>query len=256
MLAKPFLWFIVLVVLPQVAASFLNISYNMAQIVRELEPDQQSLFLWLVNLYNVIVYPIAVAIFIWAVFRVRRVWNEMHGAAALPPGAIQEVRRQGLQLPLWVAGLTAAGWLPGGVLFPAIIAWRTESLPLLTWAHFIVSFTLCCLIALAYSFCGSQFIVERCLYPRMWDDARDFTTTTCRELGPMSTRLFWMQFLAGSIPLLAAVLWLMLGQVESHPALKYLVAGLIILGWFGWQLATRVTRYLTDTAVALTGVKA
>jgi serine/threonine protein kinase len=255
-LQKPFRWFIALVVLPQVAASFLNISYNMTQIVGELEPDQQSLFLWLVNLYNVVVYPIAVAIFIWAVFRVRRVWNEMHGAVAPPPGAIQEGRRQALQLPLWVAGLTAAGWLPGGILFPAIIAWRTGALPAQTWGHFIVSFALSCLIALAYSFCGSQFVVERALYPRMWDDVRDFTAITRRELAPMSTRLFWIQFLAISIPLFTAILLVQLIRVESHPAFRFLISGFIALGIVGFQLTTRVTRHLTDTAVALTGMKA
>jgi serine/threonine protein kinase len=255
MLSKPFLWFIVLVVLPQIAASFLNISYNMTQIVGELTSEQQSLFLRLVNLYNMVAYPIAVAIFIWAVFRVRRVWNEMHGAAALPSGAIPEGRRRALQLPLWVAGLTAAGWLPGGVIFPAIISWQTSALLPETWGHFIASFTLSCLIALAYSLCGSQFIVERSLYPRMWDDVRDFTATTRRELASMPKRLFWIQFLAGSIPLLAAVMWLLMGTMEYHPALKLLVAGLIFLGWFGYQMATRVTRHLTETSMALTGLK-
>jgi hypothetical protein len=257
LLRKPFRWFFILVVIPQLAASVLNISYNMTQIVGQLTPEQQLLFMRLVNIYNAAAYPIAVAVFLWAVLRVRRRWYEMHGTQPHPPGAVEEGRRQALQLPLWVAGLIAAAWLPGGIIFPAIISWRTESLSPQIWGHFIISFTLSCLIALAYSFCSSQFIVERTLYPRMWDDVRDFTATTRRELAPMSSRLFWIQFLAGSIPLLAAVLWLILGTMdENHRALKFLVAGLIFLGWFGYQFATRVTRHLTETAAALTGIKA
>ena len=113
------------------------------------------------------------------------------------------------------------------------------------------------MIALAYSFCGSQFIVERALYPRMWDDVRDFTATTRRELAPMSTRLFWIQFLAVSIPLVAAIL-LRAARFDRKliRRFKYLVTGLIVLGIIGYQLTTRVTRHLTETAAALTGIKA
>ncbi|HEY2895145.1 MAG TPA: hypothetical protein VGJ16_13055, partial [Pirellulales bacterium] len=257
MLEKPFFWFILLVVLPQLAASVLNITYNVTQIVGQLTAEQQQLFMRLVNFYNAVAYPIAVAIFVWVVFRVRHRWVEMHGKMPLLRGEVEEGRRKALRLPLWVAGLVAAAWLPGGFIFPAIIAWRSSThLDAQVWGHFFVSFSLSCLIALAYSLCGSQFVVERALYPRMWDDVRDFTTTTRRELASMPRRLFWIQFLAGSIPLLAAVLWLILGTMENHPALRFLVAGLIFLGWFGYQLATRVTRHLTDTAAALTGIKA
>ena len=257
MLAKPFLWFIVLVVIPQIAASILNITYNMTQIVGKLTEEQQQLFMRLVNIYNAIAYPIAVALFLWAVLRVRRCWFEMHGTTPLPRGAVDEGRRQALQLPLWVAGLVAVAWLPGGIIFPAIISWRsTTALAPQAWGHFIASFTLSCLIALAYSFCGSQFIVERALYPRMWDDVRTFTATTRRELATMPTRLFWIQFLAGSIPSLAAILLLHLISTDTHPAFKYLVSGLIALGVIGYQLTARVTRHLTETAAALTGIKA
>jgi serine/threonine protein kinase len=256
MARQPFLWFVVLVVLPQIAGSVLNITYNMTQVVGELTAQQQQLFMRLVTIYNLAAYPVAIALFVWAVFRVRRRWIEMHGSTPLPHGAVGEARRQALQLPLWVAGLTVCGWLPGGVLFPAIISWRTTpAISWQTWGHFAASFTLSGLIALAYSLCGSQFIVERALYPRMWDDVRDFTATTRRELMPMTARLKWIQRLAVTIPLVAAILLNVLGSTEVHPALAGVVTAFIVLGMFGSQLATRATRHLTDTAVALTGMK-
>jgi serine/threonine protein kinase len=255
-LSHPFRWYVMLVVLPQLAGSVLNISYNFTQIVGQLSDAQQVVFTRMVNGYNPAAYSVLSALFAWTVLRVRRQWKAMHGTARLPAGQVAEARRQALDLPLWVAGLTSFGWLPGGVLFPAIISWGTATpLSWEIWGHFIASFTLSWLIALAYSLCGSQFIVERALYPRMWDDVRDFTGTARRELAPTATRLWWIQLMAGSIPLLAAVLWLVLGTTENHPAFRYLVAGLIILGGFGYQLATRVTRSLTDTAIALTGLK-
>jgi eukaryotic-like serine/threonine-protein kinase len=257
LLRHPFRWFSLLVVLPQLAGSVLNITYNATQIVGQLTLEQQQLFMKLVTIYNAAVYPVAVVLFVWVVMRVRRSWLALRGAEPLAPGQVTLARRQALELPIWVAGLTACGWLPGGVIFPAIISWRTT--PTLSpeiWGHFIASFTLSCLIALAYSLCGSQFIVERSLYPRMWDDVRDFTSAVRRELSPMAARMWWIELFAVSIPPLAAVLLIVLSTDESHPAFKGVVAALNVLGILGYQVVTRVTRHLTNTASALTGIKA
>jgi eukaryotic-like serine/threonine-protein kinase len=254
-IAHPFRWFVLLVVLPQLVASAINISYNMSQIASELSSPQRELFLWLVNVYNMVVYPPELAVFGWVIWRVWRVWNAMCAADPLPAGEVATARRKALRLPLWLAGLIVIGWLPGGVLFPAIISARTESLPAHTWIHFIASFTISGLIALAYSLCGSQFVVQRALYPRMWDDVRHFTDTARKELAPMADRLWWIQFFAESIPLLAACLMVPLIDPDSHPAFRVMVIGLIFLGFFGSQLTTRVTRGLTETVAALTGAK-
>ncbi len=253
-LAKPFLWFVILVVVPQIVASVFNISYNASQIAEHLTERQQQMFMKLVTIYNVAMYPVALALFAWAFFPVRRTWRAMHAAAPLIPGRVSAARNQTLQLPLWVAGLSAAGWLPGGILFPAAISARTSMLNFETWMHFAASFTLSGLIALAYSLCGSQYVIQRALYPRMWDDVRHFTVAARQELAPMAARLVWIQRLAGSA-FVAAVLVLGLSDGETSSAFKVLVIGLILLGMFGYQLATGVTRSLTDIVIALTGTK-
>jgi serine/threonine protein kinase len=253
-IARPFLWFVLLAFLPSIVASVINISYNTTQIVGQLTAPQQQLFMKLVTIYNTAIYPVALALFAWAFFPVRRAWFEMHATAPLAPGRVAAARKQALRLPLWVTGLAAAGWLPGGVLFPAIISYRTEMLAPHIWMHFVASFTLSGLIALAYSLCGSQFVIQRALYPRMWDDVRHFTAVARHELAPMSARLGWIQLLAGSA-FVAAVLVLMLSDAETSNVFRGLVAGLIILGWAGYQLATHVTRSLTEIVIALTGAK-
>jgi eukaryotic-like serine/threonine-protein kinase len=191
-------------------------------------------------------------LFVWAYIPVRLTWRDMHGRVPLAPGRVAEARQQALRLPLWVAGLTAAGWLPGAVLFPAIISARTQMLAPHIWVHFFASFTLSGLIALAYSLCGSQFVIQRALYPRMWDDVRHFTAVARKELAPMATRVFWIQLLAGSA-FVAAVLVLTFAEIT--PLYRRLVAGLIILGWAGYQLATHVAASLTKIELALTSTK-
>jgi serine/threonine protein kinase len=251
-IARPFLWFVLLVVLPQIVASAINITYNATQIVGQLTVPQQTLFMDLVTIYNVAMYPIALALFAWAFFPVRRTWREMHAAQPLTTGRVADARKRALRLPLWVAGLNVVGWLPGGILFPAIISARTGMLAPDVWMHFVASFTLSGLIALAYSLCGSQFVIQRALYPRMWDDVRHFHAVARQELAPMATRVFWIQLLAGSA-FVAAVLVLTFAEIT--PIFKSLVAGLIVLGWAGYQLATQVANSLTKIVLALTGAK-
>ena len=69
---------------------------------------------------------------------------------------------------------------------------------------------------------------------------------------PMSKRLAWIQLLAGSA-LVAAILVLTFNEVT--PLFKGVVAGLIVLGWAGYQLATQVTGSLTKIVLALTAGK-
>jgi hypothetical protein len=86
----------------------------------------------------------------------------------------------------------------------------------------------------------------------MWDDVRHFTAVARQELAPMSQRLAWIQLLAGSA-LVAAILVLTFNDMT--PLFKSVVAGLIVLGWAGYQLATQVTQSLTQIVLALTGAK-
>jgi hypothetical protein len=68
----------------------------------------------------------------------------------------------------------------------------------------------------------------------------------------MSRRVAWIQLLAGSA-LVAAILVLTFNDVT--PLFKAVVAGLIVLGWAGYQLATQVTGSLTQIVLALTAGK-
>jgi hypothetical protein len=251
-LRRPFFWLVLLVLLPQIAGSIVNIAYNANQIVDQLSPGQERRFEQLVIAYNVLIYPLAVVLFVRAVYPVWRCWNALSGTEALSDGEVEAARRQALRLPWWIAVLTALGWFPGGVLFPLVIHLVESPLPPEIWGHFVASFWMSGLIALAYSLCGVEFILLRVLYPGMWRNARGFTEVARRELAPVSKQLGRVQLLAGSIPLVAAVVMLFLGDSANF---RMLVTGLILLGMAGFQLASLVTRELTQVVVTLSGAK-
>ncbi len=254
LLRHPFLWLVVLVVLPQIAGSIVNITYNLTQIVGQLKAPQQQQFMRLVAVYNAIVYPIAVVVFVIVVRRVWRSWNALRSGRRLPEGEVQIVRRKILRLPRWIAGLTAFGWFPGGIIFPLTLQLTTPPLEFNMAAHFLASFCLSGLIALAYSLCGIEFIVVRCLYPGMWRDARNFTETAREELRPANKQLHRIEFLAVLIPLMAAIVILMLGGKATMP-FRMMVAALIVLGILGFHITSTIANHLSRVLVALTNTK-
>jgi len=253
---RPFLWLVLLVLLPQLAGSAVNIAYNATQLGGELTAAQQRLFNQLVIGYNAIVYPIALTLFVLAVRPVWKCWRALAGCEPLADGYVEAARRQALRLPAWTAALTAVGWFPGGFLFPAVIAILAPTLEYEVAIHFMASFCMSGLIALAYSLCGVEFVVLRAFYPGMWRNARDFSDTARRELAPVAKHLFWIVFLAVAIPQLAAIMLLLLGGDAAHTTFHMLVAALIFLGIAGLYVAIAVSRVLSQVVVALTGTKA
>ncbi|HEY3392379.1 MAG TPA: serine/threonine-protein kinase [Lacipirellulaceae bacterium] len=252
---RPFLWLILMVVLPQLAGSAVNIAYNATQIGDALTTEQKRLFAQLIIGYNALVYPIALTLFVLAVRPVWKCWNALASAEPLADGYVESARRKALRLPLWTAALTALGWFPGGFLFPAIIYYQTlPRLGMEPAAHFVISFCMSGLIALAYSLCGVEFVVLRALYPGMWRNARDFESVAQEELTTVPRHLLWIVVLAVAIPLLAALMLLFLGNALDM--IRILAAALIVLGIAGLVVAFVVNRVLSRVVAALTGAKA
>jgi serine/threonine protein kinase len=254
-LRRPFFWLILMVVLPQLAGSAVNIAYNTTQIGEALSSDQKQLFTQLVIGYNAVVYPIALTLFVLAVRPVWKCWNALASAEPLADGYVESARRKALRLPVWTAALTAFGWFPGGFLFPAIIFLAHPPMSMETGAHFVTSFCMSGLIALAYSLCGVEFVVLRALYPGMWRNARDFEQVARQELADIPKHLFWIIVLAVAIPLLAAIMLLFLGD-SAMDMIRILAAALIFLGMAGLGVAIIVSRVLSRVVAALTGAKA
>jgi eukaryotic-like serine/threonine-protein kinase len=202
----------------------------------------------------VIVYPIAILIFVLVVRRVWRCWNALAKGERLEDCNIQEARRQALRLPRFIAGLTAFGWFPGGVIFPLALQLTTPPLDFNVAAHFVVSFCLSGLVALAYSLCGVEFIVLRGLYPGLWRDAQNFTEKARQELLPAHRQLNRIELLAVSIPLLAAIVFLMFGE-ETNASFRAIVAAMIVLGILGLHITSAITNHLSSVIVAITNTK-
>lgn len=251
---RPLAWAMLLIFLPQVVGSVVNIAYNKLQIADLLSAEQNALFMQLVTWYNAVVYPLAVATLVYFFWPVFQMWRAVQRTRRLDAAQVDAVRRATLRLPLWVLAAAAVGWLPGGVLFPAILAWLAPPIGWDVFLHFFVSFAFSGLIAVAYSFCGMQYIVMRVLYPRLWTDATDFQHKAKRELRGVGWRTWFIEVTAYAIPTIAAVVLpaVFLDDDGGIP-MRTLTSTLAVLGITGTIVVRIATGVMSKIQVALTG---
>lgn len=215
--AHPIRWVVIFALLPQLLGSAFNIAYNATQILGELADEQMAVFQRVVFGYNAVVYPLAVVIGGAILVPLARAWKQLCSDQPLAQDELDWARRRSLRLPLWLLAVAAIGWLPGGVVFPWAIDRYAGPLPTYLYWHFMASFTISGLIAVAYSLCGVQYASLRGLYPRLWPRAEAFRATARNELEPTRWRFGLMIFLAALLPLLAVPLLLFTTDFSELP---------------------------------------
>jgi hypothetical protein len=184
---RPFLWLAIFALVPQIISTLVNISYNslqigyrpveaplLATIVKDynlrvgrrefldshrtdhsrLNLSQDEYFWTLIWKYNRVVYPIALVVAFLVLKPIYLAWKRLHGNGLIDPAEVARARRAALQIPLWLLALAGLGWIPGGILFPTLINTYYGPLDPKVFIHFVMSFTLSGLIAIAYSMCG------------------------------------------------------------------------------------------------------
>jgi hypothetical protein len=233
-------------VLPHVAASVVNIAYNAVQIVfSELNAEQQSAFHLVAVAYNLVAYPLFAGA---AVVLFRRVATRFPELPRADGPAVDDLRRRVRRLGWWAIALGAAGWLPGGVVFPLAIDLVAGPLPPNTYPHFIVSFTLSGLIGVVFSYLGVQYVVFRALLPQVGNPDTFTPAGMWAEVRPLTTPFRPFVLLASAVPLTGAVLLIALFDGKVDLAFRILTAGLIGLGALGVALADRVVGRLNRLA--------
>lgn len=256
-LLRPFAWVMLLTFVPQFISSAVNISYNTFEIVTKLlSPEQLIAFPKVVVVYNSIVYPIAIAALFFIFAPIYRDWQRISGGERVSIEEAAVARRRVMRLPVWLLILAAIGWLPGGIFFPtALHYWAGPLTESSVFYHFLASFTLSGLIAAAYSFLGLEALALRVLYPKLWADPTGFQQIAHEELCCTPWRLTIIQWLAGSIPMLAALSIMIVLPHKEAESFRLLLGALILLGWIGFEVTRKATRRLTRTWLALSGAE-
>jgi len=235
----------------QFVASLVSVAYNQANIIKRLDLPQQHAFDLLSVTYNPICFVIGMTLWGMGIHPLVR-YLRRNGRSESAASA----RARVLRLPKWTFWLSFGSWMPGGLLFPAVLHWGYGPLPLAAAEHLFVSFLLSCLIALSYGILYADWLTIRSIYPRFWDVQESIRETASRELAPALKRLRVCQMSVVGVPMIAAILAIAVGPTELTPA-RYqafgaLVSLLIFLGVLGSYIAVKASASLMETFYALT----
>jgi serine/threonine protein kinase len=247
-LNRPFLWLILLFLVPQIVASVVNFGFNFSQIVRKEVSPHRELFKTIAIIYNLVAYAGTITLFVITLRPVIRCWRALTGCMPISDEEVAVARQKALRLPIWFVGITAVGWYTGGEVLPVIVKIFSPENPI---AHFMLAHLVSGLIAMAYSMCGTMFIVLRVLYPAMWLDTREITQTARRELANVPFWLTVTQYLAFAVPVMTAV-FLMIKGDTTDKAFLWLAIALIVLGCLGFVTASTLVRRLSQIVELMT----
>jgi adenylate cyclase len=200
------LWIIVCAPLvAQLIGSAFNIWYNFTHIQPLLTPAQFAVFLNTVKVFNAIVYPAAVGLWIWAVLPLWQPCQQLQHNQPVEPERLLRARRRVINLPWWVVTVGGICWLlciPVFLLALLIAPGRLNPHVLLDLP---ISFVISALIAITHSFFVIEISTQRLLYPVLFREARPAETPGAFPLSLRERGLLYA-FCAGVCPITSLLL--------------------------------------------------
>jgi adenylate cyclase len=229
-------------VIPQILGSAFNIWYN-AIVVQPLlvTPELRRRFAVTVIVYNALVYPVAIAIWVRVVLALNPIFRALIEGEAVASHELERARRRVIDLPWIGAVISGAAWL--GCIPFFIIALATTGTPLsrqLLW-HLPISFVVSAFIAVTQTFFLIELATHWALFLAFFRGSRP---DRLRGIHPPSLRtrgLMWA-ISAGLCPIGSLLLLILAPHpTTSNPQMFAVFVGIIGVA-FGLCSAILITR--------------
>jgi len=179
-------------VVPQLLGSAFNIWYNLAVVEPLLGTEAlKARFLQTCIIYNAIVYPVALFLWLRAVFSVGPVVRTLGAGREPEAAALMRARRRTINLPWSITAISGAAWFLCVPVF--LISLGAASGPLdkqLLW-HLPISFLVSAFISVTNSFFLVELASHWGLFPVLFRDARADLTPGGRALSLRGRGLLW-----------------------------------------------------------------
>ncbi|HVW36330.1 MAG TPA: serine/threonine-protein kinase, partial [Pirellulales bacterium] len=161
-------------VIPNAAASAINIAYNGWQIIDKLRSDANfanafSVFKSQLFIVNGIAYPTATIFLLALAWPIVRSVRARTLGVSVDAAELGKGRRRALSIGEWVAWVSAFEWTLSGLVFPLWLRLEMLSMENRYYLHFFISQLLCGLIAASLSFFVVSFLSTRAFYPALVD---------------------------------------------------------------------------------------
>jgi adenylate cyclase len=235
--------------IPQVLGSIFNIWYNAVVIAPLLvtEPLRRRFALTII-VYNAIVYPLAVGLWLRIIFSARPVFRALVNRQPVAADRLEQTRTRIINLPWIGAAISSVAWL--GCIPAFIIALERTGEPVhsqLLW-HLPISFVVSAFIAVTQTFFLIELASHWALFPVLFRDARPDRVRGSHPPSLRTRGLMWA-ISAGLCPI-ASLLLLMFAPTspDTHPQWFSVFVGTVgaIFGLCSAILITRLVARPVD----------
>ncbi|MFX0580081.1 serine/threonine-protein kinase [Nocardia nepalensis] len=152
---------------PNVLASFYNISLNQSLIIDRMSAADQARFAAVGLINNLIAFPIAGLLLLFLNRRPLTIGWRLSRGREYSPRTLAAARRDTLRMGDWAVWVPFGFWLVAGVGWPLGLAFSGVDLPRQTFVHFFAAQVVCAAIALAYPFFPIMIYAVRSVYPQL-----------------------------------------------------------------------------------------
>jgi hypothetical protein len=196
-------------VIPNAAASVVNIIYNGWQIIGKLESKAHEIFNTQVLVVNPIAYLTAIIFLLALAMPIVRSVRARALGLSVDPAELQKGRRRALSIGEWVAWVSAFEWTLSGLVFPLWLRWAEVPVKSQHYLHFLISQACCGLIAATLSFFVVSYLATRAFYPALVDaQGRDNEALGQLRGLAQRTSVYFVLAVAAYFLSTFAVLWL------------------------------------------------
>jgi adenylate cyclase len=244
-------------VVPQILGSAFNIWYNATVIEPMFTPALRQRFFATVFVYNAVVYPIGVYLWLKRIFSFRGLFNRLSEVgtpryAGLMPQrgvhtseSLTQARRRLIHLPWFAAAICGVAWfLCIPVFIGALLQVQNPLDPRLLW-HLPISFCVSGFIAVTHSFFLVELASQSGLFPVFFQDERADRTPNIFTLSLRGRGIVWA--VSASICPIASLLLLLLAPRSPATNAAWLAVFVGVIGIaFGIFTALMMSRLVAN----------
>jgi adenylate cyclase len=245
-------------VVAQLLGSAFNIWYNFTYVQPLLSAAELAVFWQTVKLFNAVVYPMGVGVWVWAVLSLRQTCQQLEQQQPVPSDQLLQARRRVINLPWWVVAIAATVWLLCIPVFLIALMQAPGELNPRILFDLPVSFLIAALIATTHSFFLVELATQHLLYPLLFQEVRPFQIS-----GTVPLSLRWRGLLFSLCGGVCPIVSLLLLSVAPHecdrqdPWFAIAVGSLGILfsltsAWMVEQLVVEPIKAIQRTTAAVT----
>ncbi len=244
-------------VIANMVGSIFNILFNRTQIEPMLSAAQLQRFEACWQVFNVIIYPVAVLCWVAPILWLRSTHRALLRGEVVEPAQLQKAQRYVVNLPWWILSVAAVGWLICIPIFPAALHSVPEPLSTDVVWHLVASFVTASLIAITHSFFAVEIVSQVALFPVFFRTENPADVPGAVPLN-LTSRAMMYAVSAVVSPVVSLVLLMLIPDAKREMPMFVVAVGLVAVAfglstaWMRGKLDTEPVRKLKKAAMRVT----